>query len=956
MAIPMPGRDRVPDGPVRDFVTAMHEIYDAAGQPASRLIAKTTLALPSKDYQAVSHETVSGTLRGGAVPAWEKVRSILKVLTDGLPDDVELPDTELRMRALWTAARHRVQDPPVSASRRPPVTIALSSARLPAEAVPMAGFRPRPAPGFVGRATLIAAVHTALTSPDDVRLVLFGGVGAGKTQTILHYLDRHHGADRPLWWVPCTTADTARASLIELAAALGVDRHHRVDRTVRLVLEALQARRFPYLMIFDGLDDPDLLRLVPNGGHVVITTRDPAFGDDGSSVGMEVPDLEPADAELLLRTHDPDLPAWLIAEVIAAYGPSPLAMRQLVSWSRVAGRQVGVIGDADPAECLTTVPADGYGSSASLALLLALDRLDAASGQALRLLEALSCFAPIRISTKLLGRGANATASPGSVLAETPRGEVALNLAILELRRRGLARLTGDGVEVLPLVRMVVRGTLAGEEAARAYRRAHAMLAAVNPGRPDDQRSATDMYEGIAAHVDATGLVWSEDLKARETVCDQVRFRYLAGDYNVACDLGEQAYKAWRPGNDPSTDDHLLLRMSHEWANALRATGQYERAGELTRGAMSQLGVDPAYGEDHPYTLAMAGSRAADLRIAGDYRRALEVDEETYELCKARFGEDHPRTVMSLHNRGISLRLNGEFRQAEQTDREALARHREEFGDANWRTLLSMNALAEDLNGQGRHQDVLTELEPMLARVTSQEHTRMDRGLLLAQRALALAQRGIGRWTEALGLLESSYADCVRLFGEGHEYPLALRMSRANTLHLLNRTDEAVEELSQGITDYRRLFGHGNPLTVVAEINLANALRARGDHSLAIRIDGHGSETLIDRVGRDHPFSVAALVNLASDYALGEHPNRLVASRKAVEFALRAYTVLDHPHVIAAEANLAADLAAANLPLAAEKRLEVLRRLEARYGPEHPAARTVARGERVDCVLEPPLV
>ena len=65
---------------------------------------------------------------------------------------------------------------------------------------------------------------------------------------------------------------------------------------------------------------------------------------------------------------------------------------------------------------------------------------------------------------------------------------------------------------------------------------------------------------------------------------------------------------------------------------------------------------------------------------------------------------------------------------AEDVDRTALRQHRDMFGPDNWRTLLSINALAEDLNGQGRYQDVLNGVEPMLARITDQQRTRRDRG------------------------------------------------------------------------------------------------------------------------------------------------------------------------------------------------------------------------------------
>jgi len=100
---------------------------------------------------------------------------------------------------------------------------------------------------------------------------------------------------------------------------------------------------------------------------------------------------------------------------------------------------------------------------------------------------------------------------------------------------------------------------------------------------------------------------------------------------------------------------------------------------------------------------------------------------------------------------------------------------------------------------------------------------------------------------------------------------------------------------------------------------------------------------------------VAAAVNLASDYAHIGHPQRLAASRRAVELAKRVHHRQDHPDRIAAEANLTFDSAAASGPVAAATRRGVLQRLSDLYGPDHPIAVIVARGNRVDCVLEPPL-
>ncbi|MEV4133205.1 FxSxx-COOH system tetratricopeptide repeat protein [Dactylosporangium sp. NPDC049742] len=956
MAIALPGFDKLPDGPLRDFVSAVHALYDAAGQPAARVIAKATLDLPAGEFQSVSHETVSATLRAGTVPAWEKVRSMLHAMASMAPFDYDLTALEQRTIELWRQARHETQVPlPVDTAPAGPEPRLPSRPAVPAGAVPpIVGVRPPAAAGFVGRDALLAAMRDAL-APGDVRLVLHGPIGTGKTQAVLQYLERHADAEDQVWWVPCATADTAQVSLIELAAALGIEPHHRVQQTVRLVLDRLEAHRFPYLMVFDGLDHPELLRLVPTGGRVIITTRNPALGTDASSVGIEVTDLDAVEAETLLRLYEPAAEAARIQGVVDMYGRTPLVLRQTVAWWRAAGGVLDTSDGVDPVDRLATVAADGYGRSASRAVLFALDSLEAASPPALRLLETLSFLAPVPVSRQLLHQGRRATVEP--VLAAALQNEIALAKAIAELCRHGLARLTDDGlrVEVMPLARFVTSRSLPRDEASRARDQAHALLAAADPGWPDDRPESVDLFQEIAAHVDAAGLVSSRSSEVRRTVYHQIRYRYLIGDYAVAGELGEQASLAWRVGNEPEQDDHLVLRTTQQWANALRAGGRYEQAAELTRAAMSQLRVDPSYGEAHPYTLAMAESRAADLRISGDYQRARDIDEETLERCEETVGDDHPRTTMSRHNLAVTLRLIGDFPAAEALDRTALRQHRSIFGEDNWRTLLSMNSLAEDLNGQGHYQDVLDEVEPMVARVDRRPGTRTHRALVLAGRAFALARRGIGRLTEALELLERCQLQCVQLFGESHAYTLAVRMSHANTLHLLGRDDAATDSLTRVHDSFRRLFDARNPLTVVAEINLANVLRARGEHTRAMRIDVAGIESLLDKVGREHPFSVAAAVNLASDHAWVGHPHQLDASRRAVDLAKRVHRRETHPDRIAAEANLTIDAAAADDPAAATSRQQVLARLVDLYGPDHPTALTVAHGDRVDCILEPPL-
>ncbi|GIM96172.1 toll/interleukin-1 receptor domain-containing protein [Paractinoplanes toevensis] len=72
MPIALPGPDKVPDGPHRELLVRLHDLYRVAGMPATRII--------SRQAGSVSHETVSAVLHGRTLPAWAKLEAIVTVL------------------------------------------------------------------------------------------------------------------------------------------------------------------------------------------------------------------------------------------------------------------------------------------------------------------------------------------------------------------------------------------------------------------------------------------------------------------------------------------------------------------------------------------------------------------------------------------------------------------------------------------------------------------------------------------------------------------------------------------------------------------------------------------------------------------------------------------------------------------------------------------------------------
>jgi hypothetical protein len=124
--IPLPDRERLPPGPIRDVVQELHHLYDRAGQPPGRKISRAIYR--TRGLESVSHETVSAVLRGDTIPAWEKVRSIVTVLAQLSVQPVsagQLAQLLEHFHGLWIASRQPAtapaeEQPPASASRVPP--------------------------------------------------------------------------------------------------------------------------------------------------------------------------------------------------------------------------------------------------------------------------------------------------------------------------------------------------------------------------------------------------------------------------------------------------------------------------------------------------------------------------------------------------------------------------------------------------------------------------------------------------------------------------------------------------------------------------------------------------------------------------------------------------------------------------------------------------------------------
>ena len=311
--------------PGEDFVERM----DRAMRESER-----TIAVLSRDYFRSSY----------AVPEWTHAISQdptgrLGVLVPVRVDDVVVEGifrtrtwidlvgkpAEAAHSALSTAygasayGRLRPRDTPKACGRGSPVRCHRSGA-----------CRMTGTPSFTGRDQFLGDLRAALVEgdrrPEVAALVGIGGVG--KTALAVELAYRASAAYGVVWWARAERREVLVADLAELAGPLGISRAEGDSmRDVALVRDWLE-QHDEWLLVLDDAPGPEPLRgLVPQGGggHVLVTSRSPAWRREASIV-RTIPPLDPVDGAELLRRRSGEDPDDHARTLVTMLGSLPLAL------------------------------------------------------------------------------------------------------------------------------------------------------------------------------------------------------------------------------------------------------------------------------------------------------------------------------------------------------------------------------------------------------------------------------------------------------------------------------------------------------------------------------------------------------------------------------------------------------------------------------------------------------
>lgn len=484
-------------------------------------------------------------------------------------------------------------------------------------------------PGFIARLDELAQISANLAARGVTTVQAVRGMGGiGKTQTAIEYAHRQASQYDLVWWIDAEQRALIPTQYALLGVELGLPPTMDAEATVRAVVRELRRRR-DWLVIFDNAEDvADLRRLLPDGGHVLITTRRGGYRAIGSVLDLDVFTRE--QAVTLLRRRAPHLSAAEAQELAARLGDLPLALAQAAAYldhSQIPVATYLRLMDSHAAQLFERGAVDHRDRIATL-WSISLAALRAQGPAAVQLLQLCAWLAPEPIPAELF------TAQPALLpqpLAGAAADPVGMADAVATLADYSLARRSGDGLLVHRLVQAVVRHNPPPDLDWSPLRTTQALLRG-HLGEPDEP-AAWPRWRQLLPHVLAAVDVVGENTADTAWLLDRAgQFVVMfASDFAPARPLVERALRLSMQllGPDhPDVADILghLAHIENELGNVPAMKAYAERAFRIYR--ENRGGTHAVRAElDLGFAELQLGAREAALaRLSG----VLEASEQLY--------------------------------------------------------------------------------------------------------------------------------------------------------------------------------------------------------------------------------------------------------------------------------------------------------------------------------------
>ncbi|KAF3933382.1 hypothetical protein ABW19_dt0205873 [Dactylella cylindrospora] len=274
---------------------------------------------------------------------------------------------------------------------------------------------------FCGREDILKQLEEILDPAgpsENRRAVLHGLGGVGKTRVTLEYINKSKDHYDAIFWISADTPIKLTQGFLKVSRKLGLspedDEAQDSIAAKSKVKDWLEESPCRWLLIFDNVDDPDILEeAIPatSAGSILITSRDSASGD---IIGAEAVQIQPFDSQagiaalhaLLKQKIVTPADTEIAAQIVEQLGGLPLALSQIsgfINQQRYALREFLPLYQKNAAKIdQKRVSKGSYEHTLSTVWKLSLDQL---SGEAATLQNLLAFLDPDKIYESVLLEG-----------------------------------------------------------------------------------------------------------------------------------------------------------------------------------------------------------------------------------------------------------------------------------------------------------------------------------------------------------------------------------------------------------------------------------------------------------------------------------------------------------------------------------------------------------------------
>ncbi|MFF3371342.1 FxSxx-COOH system tetratricopeptide repeat protein [Streptomyces sp. NPDC002680] len=936
-------------------------LHDVSARPIEQPdLARRTVVLLSSAFQRSRHGgsvwralTGAAILHGTPVPVRIDEVRLPESYREHNPTDLSRLDEQRCVEALFRALELPVPDPGADPSRP----------RFPGR-VPAVWNAPQRNVAFTGRNAVLDQVREQLSHGVLAVLpppqALFGLGGVGKTQIALEYVHRFMGDYDLVWWIRAEQGDDIVASFAELGARLGLpsneDMAMACAETLQMLSRGTPAKR--WLLIFDNADDPvTLARYFPTGGgdgggHILVTSRNQAWGLHGAAQSVDVFLREESVEHLTRRAQG--LTAEQADQVATAVGDLPLAVEQAAAWLAETATPIEEylrqLTD-QTSDVLTLNQPAYYPKTVAATWNVSIARLKEDSPASVRLLELCAFLAPGPVSSDLLYSNGmiNALKPYDASLSES----LMLGRVIRQIDRFALAKVdrVGNSIQVHRLVQAVIRSQLTEAEQQEARHVAHTVLADARPDgdEPIDDPETWPRFAVIWPHLNASDARNCTSPETRRLFIDRVRYRWKRGDFAGARQEAEEVLENWKPLLGEDNVQYLYMRS--QLGNVLRSQGLYTQARDIDIDLLKRQ--RRVLGPEHPHTYVTASALSSDLTATGEYRSAVPLAREAHEGFSRIFHESHHRTLSAANNLALALRMVGRYGEALNIDQETLDRRLEVLGPDHPYTLASAERLGRDLRDVGRYTDSVTQLSQVY-----EAHKRIlgndFPGTLQCAKSLAVSLRRAGRFEDARRLTTATRDRHRAQYSGPTPDSLACDLNLAADLFAADDPEAAREVAQEALAEYRKVPGEAHPHTQAALNNLAIYHWGCGDKEEADAVFRQVRDRMGEMLGEQHPHTLFCGANHANVLASQGRLEEAWLLEEQIMTTLARVLGHHHPDTLAVFANAGLTLnALGRTDEARSLRDEALTELRRLLGEENGTTGPAETDQRIFRDLEP---